>query len=449
MRRLAKASLPSRGLRGKLWIAFVLQTVSIALATLLGVYAAMVVLRDVLIERALVDEAAHYWKGRLAHADWPVPNTYNMHGYLLKPGSDGADIPRSLHALPPGFHALTIDKADELVYVDQHGGERLWLIFHQEQLRNLALWFGLVPLSFVLGAVYLVSFFTYRVSKRAVSPIIQLAQSVSALDPNKPDLKALEQIRRSSSSDEEVQTLAESIEGFARRNESFVERERNFTRDASHELRSPLTIIKIATDVMLTETEPSPLAEKSLFRIKRATRDMEALIEAFLILARESDVGLPEETFIVNELAAEEVDRASDLVRGKPVQVRLHEGATLSLNGPARVLSVMLSNLLRNAAQYTDKGEVVVSIGADYVEVEDTGSGMSAEDAAHAFDLFYRGQQSGRGGHGVGLTIVKRLSDRFGWPVSIESELGRGTRARIRLPNASASGSAADGGDLD
>lgn len=428
--------LPARGLRGKLWIAFVLQTLSIALATLLGVYAAMVVLRDVLIQRALTDEATHYWKGRSEHPDWPVPNTYNMHGYLLGPNADDATVPAALLGLRPGFHALTMNGADELVYVDQRADERLWLIFHQEQLRNLALWFGLVPLSFVLGAVYLVSFYTYRVSKRAVSPIIQLAQSVRALDPHKPDLQALEEIRRSSSSDEEVQMLAESIEGFARRNESFVERERNFTRDASHELRTPLTIIKIATDVLLSETETSPLAEKTLYRIKRATRDMEALIEAFLILARETDVGLPSETFLVNELVIGEVERAADLVSGKPIEVKLIERATLTLDGPSRVFVVMLSNLLRNAAQYTDNGEIVVSIGEDYVQVEDTGCGMSSEDAARAFDLFYRGQQSGRGGHGVGLTIVKRLSDRFGWPVSIDSELGRGTRARIQLPKA-------------
>lgn len=438
MQKPGNGNPPAHGLRGKLWIAFVLQTVSIALATLLGVYAAMVVLRDVLIHRALTDEAVHFWQGREQHADWPVPNTYNMHGYLLGPNPGPEAVPESLRALSPGFHALTMGGRDELVFVDQRNGERLWLIFHQEQLRNLALWFGLVPLCFVLGAVYLVSFFTYRVSKRAVSPIIQLAQNVSALDPNKPDLKALEELRSSSNSDEEVKTLADAIANFARRNEYFVERERDFTRDASHELRTPLTIIKIATDVMLTETEPSALAEKSLYRIKRATGDMEALIEAFLILARESDVGLPSEHFVVNEVAAGEVDRALDLVSGKPVQVHFREDASLTLEGPSRVLSVMLSNLLRNAAQYTDKGEIVVHIGRDFVEVQDTGAGMSAEDAAHAFDLFYRGHGSRRGGHGVGLTIVKRLSDRFGWPVSIDSELGRGTRARISLPNAKA-----------
>ena len=439
MRKQDKSGLPARGLRGKLWIAFVLQTVSIALATLLGVYAAMVVLRDVLIHRALTDEATHFWEGRKRDPAWPIPDTYNMHGYLSGPAHASVSVPESLQVLAPGFHAVTMDGADELIYVDQHGDDRLWLIFHQDQLRSLALWFGLIPLSFVLGAVYLVSFFTYRVSKRAVSPIIQLAQSVSALDPLKPDLKAVEEIRRSSGTDEEVQTLAESIELFARRNEYFVERERNFTRDSSHELRTPLTIIKIATDMMLgDDVAGSALATKSLYRIKRATGDMEALIEAFLILAREADVGMPSESFSVNEVVAEEVERAKDLVSGKPIEIHAIYQANLFLVGPARVLSVMLSNLLRNAAQYTESGRISVTVGSHFLEVEDSGSGMSSEAAAHAFDPFYRGGRSDRGGHGVGLTIVKRLSDRFKWPVSIESELGRGTRARIDLPTAQA-----------
>lgn len=436
MQKPASRNAPARGLRGKLWIAFVLQMVSIALATLLGVYAAMVVLRDVLIRRALTDEATHYWAGRDRDVGWPVPNTYNMHGYLRKPGQSDLDIPESLRLLPPGFHAVTMQKADELVFIDDRHNERLWLIFHQEQLRNLALWFGLIPLSFVLGAVYLVSFFTYRVSRRAVSPIIQLAQRVSALDPNKPDFRAIAEIRLASGGDEEVQTLAESIESFARRNESFVERERNFTRDASHELRTPLTIIKMATDMMLADPDDATVTAKSLYRIKRAGKDMEALIEAFLILARESDLGLPSERFCVNRLVAEEIERVTDLISGRPVSVRFVELQQIQTNGPARVFSVMLSNLLRNAAQYTDAGEIVVTIDAHSVQVDDTGKGMSQEDTARAFELYYRGQQSGRGGHGVGLTIVKRLSDRFGWPVHIDSELGNGTCARIDLPKA-------------
>jgi len=196
-------------------------------------------------------------------------------------------------------------------------------------------------------------------------------------------------------------------------------------------------VIKVAADVLLEEEQISQFGQRSAQRIRRAIRDMEALIEAFLILAREADVGLPEEDFVVSEIVDEEVDRAQDLVRGKPVEVRLVREADFALHAPPKVLSVMLSNLLRNACAYTNEGSVTVTLGRHFVRVEDTGVGMS-EDVLDKIGRqpFFRGDQAAtRGGHGVGLTIVRRLSDRFGWPVEMTSKLGVGTRATIRFPN--------------
>ena len=118
------------------------------------------------------------------------------------------------------------------------------------------------------------------------------------------------------------------------------------------------------------------------------------------------------------------------------MQLRLVEEAQISLNAPARVVAVLISNLLRNACQYTNKGEVVLTVGRNFVRVDDTGQGMAAEDVAHAFEPFYRGKGAGKGGHGVGLTIVRRLTDRFGWPVRLDSKLGIGTHATIELAQA-------------
>ncbi|MCH2098969.1 MAG: ATP-binding protein, partial [Pseudomonadales bacterium] len=76
------------------------------------------------------------------------------------------------------------------------------------------------------------------------------------------------------------------------------------------------------------------------------------------------------------------------------------------------------------------------SVSAGALLIEDRGKGMAPEELERAFDPFFRGAESRRGGHGVGLTIVQRLSDRFGWPVEIESEAGVGTRVRVRFPDA-------------
>ena len=106
------------------------------------------------------------------------------------------------------------------------------------------------------------------------------------------------------------------------------------------------------------------------------------------------------------------------------------------LDAPEKVLSILLGNLLRNAFSYTDAGEVVVEISAGKVRIRDTGVGMAADQVEAMFRPFVRGEGNRRGGHGVGLTIVRRLSDRFGWPVGIESQAGVGTTVEISFPGA-------------
>ncbi|MEO8671317.1 MAG: HAMP domain-containing sensor histidine kinase [Tahibacter sp.] len=422
------------GIRRKIWVVFVLQIAAISFATVVGVYGAATVLEDVLIKRALKDEAGHYFSRLERDASAQLPDTYNMRGYLVGPDGSRTALPEELASLGPGYHRVVHDGRDDLVFISQGAPGWLFLVFRQEQVHKLAFLFGFVPLTVVLLIIYLTTWLTYRASRRALSPVIALATTVRAWDPKKPDLAALEVGRLPGDTDHDVEVLSRALHTFASRIEEFVERERNFTRDASHELRSPLTVIKVAVDVLGDEENLSDFGRRSLARIRNAGRDMEALIEAFLILARESDTGLPQEDFVVNSLVHDEVERAEPLLEGRPIQLRLVEEGSFALHASPRVLSVMLGNLIRNACNYTERGEIVVTVGADFICVRDTGVGMSADELAHAFQAFFRAGGTRRGGHGVGLTIVKRLSDRFAWPVRLDSELGVGTAATIRFP---------------
>jgi len=430
----AEAHGAHRGLRGKLWVAFVLQLAAISAATLLSVYGAWIVLREVLIQRALADETSHYWVRLERDPAAQLPDTYNMKSYFAPRGSPDA-VPPALQALAPGYHSAMVRGEDDLVYVSDGPAGRLYLVFDQKQVDRLAFWFGFVPLTIVLIVIYLTTWFTYRVSRRAISPVIWLANQVRAWDAKDPDFRALAPENLPRDTDPDVRVLAESLHGFGHQIEAFVERERHFTRDASHELRTPLTLVKVAADVLLTDGELTPYAEKSVHRIKRATRDMEALIESFLILAREGDVGLPDETFLVNAVAAEEVEKARALVEGKPVEIVLVEDAQFALHAPARVLAVMLANLLRNACLYTERGAVTMTIGDGSITVSDTGIGMTAEQVSRVFEPYERAGRTGSRGVGIGLTMVRRLSTRFGWPIELTSEPGFGTTATLRFPN--------------
>ena len=106
------------------------------------------------------------------------------------------------------------------------------------------------------------------------------------------------------------------------------------------------------------------------------------------------------------------------------------------MEGNRQALAVVIGNLLRNAFAYTDEGRIEVQIGHDAVTISDSGVGMDAQGIKEVFRPYYRGQPQRRGGHGVGLTIVRRFADRFSWSVKIDSRPGEGTRVRVGFPHA-------------
>lgn len=421
-----------RGMRARLSRALLLQAAYISLAAIVSVFLANAMLEGVLIRQALRDEAAFYWVRRAEDPSHPLPATLNLTGYI-------DDAPREIARLAPGFGEWHDGERNNVVYVSENAGERLILVFDRSGVARLAVLFGLLPLAFVLLMLYLSSWLAFRASRRAFSPVIALARQVRELDPSVPEPRRLERARLPDA-DDEVQELADALARYSERLSEFIKRERQFTRDASHELRSPLTVIRISSELLLSDEALSDAGRRAVERIRRAAADMDELTSAFLLLARESEVGLPTSTLCINDVVAEELARARLVAQDEAIESRLVETHRLHIDAPERVLAALVGNLLRNAFSYTDRGTVDVSIGADTVVIRDTGVGMSAERLTQIGRPFVRGEPAQRGGHGVGLSIVRRLSERFGWPVQIESQPGVGTRVEIRFPRVRSEG---------
>jgi signal transduction histidine kinase len=217
---------------------------------------------------------------------------------------------------------------------------------------------------------------------------------------------------------------------------AFIEREHQFTRDASHELRSPLTVIQVAADMLLGDDDIPAHQRKLLMRIQRNARDMEDLMEALLLLAREFDLGLSVEDVSINDVIDEEVERIRSTLADRPVQVEVNHDCRLHVMSSEKAVAMLLGNLIRNAANYTEKGTVCITVSRAGVQIEDSGVGMSKEELEKAFTPYYRAPGASKSGHGVGLSIVKRLSDRFGWTVNMDSELDQGTSVKVSFPDA-------------
>ncbi|WP_407354202.1 sensor histidine kinase [Luteimonas sp. R10] len=420
-----------QGLPRKLRFVFLLQAALVSLAIVIGVSLACAVAVRVLIDARLRAEADEYWSMRAADGAYLLPRTDAIEVYAAAPRSLPDDLPAVLRPLSPGIHRLP--GFGRYALVDERPAGRLYVSMSFAHATRV-LWSGaLVLMLTAMLALYLVTWLTYRTSRRLVAPVSWLADEVSRWEPDTVDAARLAPERIPGDAGSEVRQLSGALRGLSDRVRAFVQRERDFTRDASHELRTPLTVVRVATDMLLADPGMPVHSARSLQRIQRAGRDMEAVIDAFLILAREARVAPQEEEFEVREVVLDEVDRARPLLAGKPVELRVTGDAAPRLQAPPRVLGVMLGNLLSNACVFTESGSIEVAIADDSVVVRDTGIGMSPDILRRAYDPFYRADPFAAGGKGMGLSIVRRLGERFGWPVSLDSLPGRGTTATIRF----------------
>ncbi|MCP4694582.1 MAG: HAMP domain-containing histidine kinase [Desulfobacterales bacterium] len=258
-------------------------------------------------------------------------------------------------------------------------------------------------------------------SRRVITPIAQLVEIVKKAGP---DNLPTDLSRRFDNN--EVGVLAGALERAMERVQAFMDREKIFTRDASHELRTPVTVIKGAVGVLERKYGKD---EGPLQRINRSVKDMENTIESLLLLAREEAVPAPGESCSGAPEIRKAIDQNRYLLIRKPVTVNLVEKASPVIQAPAGMFRIAVTNLIRNAFTCTAEGAITVTLHEDHVEVADTGRGVPEKDLPRILEPHVRGSDSH--GFGLGLSIVKRLCDRFGWDLAIDSREGSGTRVRL------------------
>ena len=401
------------------WQRVLLQASFIFITVLLSVLAVAWVLQKVLVKEALELEASSFIEAYETDPAFPLPRTRNLVGYLADARGQGNNVPAALRELSPGLHQEVIVNQGERplpVYIEDFSRGRLYLVFSGYNVDRLVGLFGLLPVTILLLIIYGASWVAYRLSARAISPVLRIAQRLRDSAPNE-ELPTI----TTEGLKGETRELVLALDEYKRRLEKMLERERQFSSDVSHELRTPITIIDGAAQFL--QTEPG-LSAKGLQRaemIRRACRDVSELIDAFLILGREPGKISESEAVNVAEVAETELVKLAPLIGKKPISLEVTGEGELRIPVHRKIIEIILNNLCRNAINYSDSGTIRVRISPSGLSVEDSGPGIDEELIPHIFDRHIRGRGVQRAGEGIGLNIVKRLCDIYQWHIDIKN----------------------------
>ncbi|MBN8887401.1 MAG: HAMP domain-containing histidine kinase [Rudaea sp.] len=255
-------------------------------------------------------------------------------------------------------------------------------------------------------------------SRRVMSPVTELVQRIRTFRQT----RKVEPLAPHFANDE-VGELAAALDDYSKRLTAIVQRDRDFNADVSHELRTPLAVISGTTELLLNSDKIDDKIRERLKRIERAAKQSTELTNALLLLSR-SERSAPNdgETTDVAKVAEQVIDVYRSHIGRKPIDVHLVVDQTVEVVAPSSVIAVALGNLIGNAFKYTQKGDVIITIGAGrgVVTVEDSGPGIKAEDAEKLFQRGVRGESSeGTKGAGLGLAIVIRLCQLYDWHVGL------------------------------
>jgi len=281
----------------------------------------------------------------------------------------------------------------------------------------------------------------YWLSTRALAPVDEISRATQRIG-----IKNLTERLQVTPTGDQLQRLSETLNAMLSRLEDSVRRMTQFTADASHELRAPVSLIRTTAEVAVQKRDrPAGEYLEALDEILQESERTSQVVDSLMLLAR-ADSGkenlecVPVDACAVVKEAAEQGERLAR-THGLKFEATVPDGL-VSIQADADALRRALLILLDNAVKYTPQGGSVrialrATDGFAVILVSDTGIGIASQDLAHIFDRFWRADKARsreQGGTGLGLSILKWIVDIHGGSIGVESEPGKGSIFHLRVP---------------
>jgi two-component system, OmpR family, sensor kinase len=286
-----------------------------------------------------------------------------------------------------------------------------------------------------LAALVVTAVLGYTLSGRALKPVRNVSQVARDIEETADFTRRLDQ----RAGEGEVRELVSAFNAMIERVEQTLAHQKSFLADSSHELRRPLSVLQTNVDILSRPNLSQADRERCVEEVRAEAQVMRKLIADLLMLAREESQSIERARVDLSAVC----ERAFTRVRQNGSQVLTEEiEAGIVVLGDGERLDQMVGNLLDNAVQYTPpEGRVALELyrsnGRAQLEVQDTGPGIKADEVAHVFERFYRGESaraSRPAGTGLGLAIVRYVAEAHGGTVSVVSDPREGTKFVVELP---------------
>ena len=286
-----------------------------------------------------------------------------------------------------------------------------------------------------LAALLVTAVSGYTLSGRALRPVRNVSQMARDIEETADFTRRLDK----SAGEGEVRELVSAFNAMIERVEQTLAHQKSFLADSSHELRRPLSVLQTNVDILSRPNLSQADRERCVAEVRVEAQIMRRLVADLLMLAREESQSI--------ERARVDFSAVCERALARVKQEDSHElreeiEPGIVVLGDGERLDQMVGNLLDNAVQYTPReGRVAFGLqrfnGRVQLEVRDTGQGIKADEIAHVFERFYRGESaraSRPAGTGLGLAIVKYVAEAHGGTVSVVSEPTNGTTFVVELP---------------
>jgi len=365
-------------------------------------------------------------KNKLKHSpDLELPRTAHLSVYLNN-RHESDPLPLFIQDLKIGtHHEFENNKHSYQITVEPYGDYKIYILYDITAIEESDNQLCIIIFSSWLLLFTMMVVLSNRLSYSISKPIQKLSEHVSNINPDQRGVEIKGQFKHA-----EINNIAQAFNLYLDKMDDYVTKQMAFSPMASHELRSPLTVIQTSAD-LIGSLNSDASTQEHVNKILRSTNNMAQLVHALLMVTRDKHAELERKSLNIKSIVGKLIDSYLLEANNKQCHIVNHVQADANIIGDETLLTVVLSNLIKNAIKFNRQSNIDIKFNDQTLEVIDDGQGIETQNLDQIFNFKFKGNNSQ--GFGIGLYISKLICDHQNWFLEIVKNKNQGITVRIKF----------------